>query len=118
MHQARHPDRGLDGLYRGGRPRCQLFLAAPRGQALTIGTYPATTRWPFQNPQVPGLDFSCGNGCNTSDGSFVIRELSATGVGPVQRLDVSFEQTCHRFGTQGDERRATLTGQLWFVRGR
>jgi hypothetical protein len=98
---------------------CQLFIAPPRGQPLTVGSYPATMRWPaVGNPQVPGLDFSCGNGCNTSDGNFVIRELTPTNVGPVQRLDVTFEQTCHRFGLQGDERMATLTGQLRIVPGR
>lgn len=73
---------------------CQLFLAAPRGSTLQAGSYPGAARWPFQSPSAPGIDFHCGNGCNTLEGSFVIRELAIDAGGVLQRIDVSFEHRC------------------------
>ncbi len=48
-----------------------LHLAAPAGQELLPGVYEGATRWPFQDPSTPGLDFSGdGRGCNTLTGRF------------------------------------------------
>jgi hypothetical protein len=34
-----------------------LHMAAPAGQQLLPGVYQGATRWPFQEPSTPGLDF-------------------------------------------------------------
>ncbi len=52
-----------------------LHLAAPAGTKLVPGVYEGATRWPFQAPPTPGLDFSGdGRGCNTSTGRFEVLE--------------------------------------------
>jgi hypothetical protein len=88
--------------------RCSLNLAAPRGFTLQVGTYSRATRWPFQSPNAPGMDFTCLFGCNTSEGSFVIRELAIDAAGVLQRIDVSFEQRC----THQTFASALMTGTL------
>lgn len=54
-----------------------LYVAAPQGETLAVGSYANATRWPFQLATAPGLDFS-GNhrGNNRLTGSFDILELS------------------------------------------
>src|SRR4029079_1875984 len=53
--------RGSDGL---NSLFWSLDLAAPQGQQLGPGTYLNATRYPFQAPTVPGLEFSGdGRGC-------------------------------------------------------
>jgi hypothetical protein len=89
-------------------PICQLYLAAPRGFPLQVGTYSGATRWPFQSPNAPGMDFSCGLQCNTLEGNFVVRELEIDAAGILQRIDVSFEQRC----TNQSRPAALLTGTL------
>ena len=89
-------------------PICQLFLAAQHGFTLQVGTYNGATRWPFQSPNAPGMDFGCGSGCNTLEGNFVVRELVIDAAGILQRIDVSFEQRC----TNQSRPAALLTGTL------
>jgi hypothetical protein len=72
-----------------------LRLAAPRGQALTSGTYTGATRWPFQAPDDPGLDLGGnGRGCNMLTGSFTIENVTFGPFGYVQTLDATYEQHC------------------------
>lgn len=72
-----------------------LHLAAPEGQKLLPGVYEGATRWPFQAPPTPGLDFSGdGRGCNTSTGRFEVLEAVYAPFGYVERFHATFEQHC------------------------
>lgn len=72
-----------------------LHMAAPEGQKLLPGVYEGATRWPFQVPSTPGLDFSGdGRGCNTSTGRFEILEAVYAPFGYVERFHATFEQHC------------------------
>jgi len=76
-----------------------LDLAAPQGQQLVAGTYLNATRYPFQAPTVPGLNFSGdGRGCNMLSGQFTITEIVFGGDGSIQRLRATFEQHCEGAG--------------------
>jgi hypothetical protein len=87
-----------------------LNLMAPQGQQLVPGTYLNATRWPFQAPTVPGLDFSGdGRGCNTLRGEFTITRAVYGGDNSVQQLEVTFEQHCEGAGP-------ALRGQILYVR--
>ena len=72
-----------------------LNLKARGDAPLAVGRYDNATRWPFQAPGSPGLDFSgSGRGCNMLTGNFVIYELAFNATGKVDRLLVTFEQRC------------------------
>jgi len=73
-----------------------LDFAAPNNQPLALGTYQGATRFPFQAPTAPGLSvYGDGRGCNTSTGSFTIRELSVDPVSSkVASFAADFEQHC------------------------
>lgn len=72
-----------------------LNLAAPEGDSLAVGTYENAARWPFQETQQPGLDFSgSGRGCNELSGRFVIHDLAIDHAGELHRLHVTFRQHC------------------------
>lgn len=74
-----------------------LELAAPSAQELGVGTYEGATRYPFQDPSVPGLSFyGDGVGCNTDTGSFQVLEAVYVGT-YVERFHATFEQTCDNF---------------------
>lgn len=72
-----------------------LHLAAPAGTKLLPGIYDGATRWPFQAPPTPGLDFSGdGRGCNTLTGRFEVLEAVYAPFGYVERFHAKFEQHC------------------------
>ena len=72
-----------------------LDLAAPAGQQLVPGAYEGATRYPFQGPAVPGLNFvGDGRGCNTSTGRFQVLEASYGPQGYFTRFHATFEQHC------------------------
>jgi hypothetical protein len=72
-----------------------VHLAAPAGQPLAPGSYESATRWPFQSPSEPGLDFSGdGRGCNTLTGRFEVLEAVYGPLGFVERFHARFEQHC------------------------
>ncbi|MEO7862837.1 MAG: hypothetical protein ABIU05_20845 [Nitrospirales bacterium] len=86
-----------------------LNVAAPAGQQLVPGIYQGATRWPFQEPSTPGLDFSGdGRGCNTLTGQFQVLEAVYAPFGYVQRFHATFEQHC-----EGAE--AALFGEIQIV---
>ena len=73
--------------------RWQLRLAAPFGTELTVGVYENATRFPFQDPDVPGLDFSGdGRGSNMLTGEFEVLEAVYGSSGEVLSFAVNFEQ--------------------------
>jgi hypothetical protein len=71
-------------------------FAAPQGSELTVGAYENATRYPFQDPSVPGLSFDGnGAGCNTLTGRFDVLELEFDpNTNQVVRLAIDFEQHC------------------------
>jgi hypothetical protein len=72
-----------------------LSLSAPSGEPLTAGTYKGATRFPFQDSDAPGLDFSgSGRGCNQLTGEFTINSVSYDSAGEVQGLSADFTQHC------------------------
>ena len=72
-----------------------LNMVAPAGQQLVPGVYQGATRWPFQEPSTPGLDFSGDyRGCNTLTGQFQVLEAVFAPLGYVERFHATFEQHC------------------------
>ena len=72
-----------------------LDFEAPNGQQLAPGFYPFATRYPFNDPDVPGLSvFGQFRGCNILGGEFTVNEASFGPNGEVLALDVSFIQHC------------------------
>jgi len=72
-----------------------LNFASPRGQPLTVGTYDAARRYPFQPDGQPGLSVSgVSRGCNTLTGSFVVSEFRLGPANTVDRFRATFEQHC------------------------
>lgn len=75
-----------------------LDLAAPEGQVLGERGYPDATRYPFQGPGEPGLDFSGdGRGCNSLTGSFTVQDLVLENASTIARVHVTFTQVCEGF---------------------
>ncbi len=79
-----------------------------------MGSYESATRYPFQDPANPGLDFSgSGRGCNQLSGSFAISQIRYDWFGNVVRLGATLTQHCenqtpalfgnvnYQFGTVG-----------------
>jgi hypothetical protein len=98
---------GSDGV---GTLNWILTLVAPQGQVLAPGTYLNATRWPFQEPTVPGLDFSGdGRGCNTLSGQFTISAITFGAGNQLDRLQATFEQHCNGMGP-------ALRGTIFYVR--
>lgn len=71
-----------------------FYFVGQGGSNLNVGSYPSTSRPPF-NPATPGLDISgWGRGCNTECGSFQILELNTGTNGQVDRLWIKFTNQC------------------------
>ena len=72
-----------------------LQFAAPANSVLTPGTYEDAIRYPFQSPQMPGLDVEgSGRGCNTLTGRFIVYEIVRNAAGQVEQFAADFEQHC------------------------
>lgn len=72
-----------------------LNFASPRGQPLTVSTYDAARRYPFQPDGQPGLSVSgVSRGCNTLTGSFIVSEFRLGPGNTVDRFRATFEQHC------------------------
>ncbi|MEZ5097016.1 MAG: hypothetical protein R2731_13510 [Nocardioides sp.] len=71
-------------------------LRGRRRHALEPGaTFTGATRYPFNDPSVPGLSvFGDGRACNTLTGSFTIHEIDWDPEGTLTKLAVTFEQHC------------------------
>lgn len=87
-----------------------LYLQAPGGKPIAVGTYEAARRWPFQPPTLPGLDFGgTGRGCNELTGRFEILDLVISAAGDtIDRFHATFEQHCEGVST-------ALTGEVAVV---
>ena len=68
-----------------------LNFAAPFGAEITPGFYPDFQRWPFQNPDRPGLEFgSTGRLDNRASGFFEVFEATYDSQGEVLSFSVDF----------------------------
>jgi len=93
-----------------------LDVAAPEGQVLGERGYPNATRYPFQSPGEPGLDFSGdGRGCNSLTGSFTIRDLVLENGSTIARVHLTFTQLCEGFepGLTGEVQLFGLSKVEW-----
>lgn len=81
-------------------------LAAPAGRPLSIGTYEAAQRSPFQAAGAPGMSFSgSGRACVALTGKFRITEIAFGENNTIDRLHATFEQRC-------DGAAASLSGEV------
>jgi hypothetical protein len=88
-----------------------LDFAAPGKVPLTPGVYEGATRFPFQEPDAPGLDVSGdGSGCNTLTGRFEVFEVKYGPGETVLSFAASFEQHC-------EGRTPALVGSIFFNSG-
>jgi len=73
-----------------------VTLEPAAGDVLAAGrTYDGATRWPFQEAGHPGEDLSGqGRGCNTSNGSFTIHEITFDASGDLVSVTLSLTQLC------------------------
>lgn len=68
-------------------------FSAPFDSLLTVGFYDHATRWPFQDPENPGLAFGGnGRGNNTLTGYFEVLEAVYADDGSVLRFAANFTQ--------------------------
>jgi hypothetical protein len=82
-------------FFGGGGTFWFLVFQAPSGQELVPGEYLGATRWPFNDPDEPGLQvFGKGRGCNTLTGSFVVHEATYGPNDEVLVFRATFEQHC------------------------
>ncbi|MGD8572720.1 MAG: hypothetical protein PVH98_09670, partial [Gammaproteobacteria bacterium] len=78
-----------------GRYSWYYNFAAPDGTGLSEQVYLNATRYPFQDPQMPGMDvYGAGRGCSTLTGNFEVLELTKNNVDDIESLAVDFEQHC------------------------
>lgn len=71
------------------------FAAPADAGALTVGSYPVASRYPFQPPTIAGLSVSGdGRGCNLSSGHFEVLTLARDDAGLVTDFQATFEQLC------------------------
>jgi len=94
---SRNFDDGVQIYFNGTSPSVWWYanFAAPFSVPLTPGYYPNATRWPFQDNDEPGLDFSgSGRGCNTLIGEFTILEAVYNPDESVLHFAATFEQHC------------------------
>jgi len=81
-------------LFRG-QDTWSFNFAAPDGTGLSTQAYWDATRYPFNDPSVPGLSVSgAGRGCNTLTGKFNVLEIVTDANGIYTNLAVDFEQHC------------------------
>ena len=72
-----------------------VFVAAPRGVPLAVGSYTGAVRAVARVGDQPGLDVSGdGRGCNTLTGSFDVREIAYSEFQELAVFDATFVQRC------------------------
>ncbi len=73
----------------------RVFLTAPAGVPLAVGSYTGAARSAFRPPGSPGLDVSGdGRGCNTLTGQFTVSEIAYSQFNELMLFDATFEQHC------------------------
>jgi hypothetical protein len=78
------------------------YLAAPLGYPLIVGDYQNATRYPFEAPTAPGMDFSGnGRGDNELSGYFNVLEISSSN-GTVTAFAADFVQYDENLANEWD----------------
>jgi hypothetical protein len=91
-----------------GHSSWSLSFAAPRGDALKVGSYEDAERTPFKSFRKPGFEFSGdGRGCNEIRAEFEILKFEHDDWGNLVLFEADFEQFC-------DDVSASLKGQIRF----
>ncbi len=76
-----------------------MNIAPKAGEVLSVGVYEDANRFPFQDTNKEGFDFSgAGRGCNRLTANFDILEFTVLD-GEIQSLAVDFIQYCENFDT-------------------
>ncbi|HEX2180279.1 MAG TPA: hypothetical protein VHL54_12320, partial [Actinomycetota bacterium] len=78
--------------------RFTFGFAAPGNGRLVPGEYHNIEKFPFQSPDVPGMQIANNPVCNSYpplSGSFTVIEASYDAEGHIQRFDATFEQRCY-----------------------
>lgn len=89
-----------------GRDSWSLRFSAPGDAVLTPGEYKGATRYPFNEPDEPGLSVSgAGRGCSDVSGEFTVHAVEFGPDDEVLKFDASFIQYC---GSSS----AALTGRV------
>jgi hypothetical protein len=89
-------DGGVSITFSNGSDSWSLDFAAPDAIPLQMQAYPNATRFPFQDPDEPGLSVSGqGRGCNTLTGEFEVKQIV---YGPIISFHATFVQHCEGFG--------------------
>jgi hypothetical protein len=79
-----------------GQERYSLAFGPPKGGTLAAGLYPGAVRWPENDAQRPGIDFSVGSsGCSDQNGRFRVLRFDQTGDRQVVGFVADFETTCN-----------------------
>ena len=92
--------------------RWSVWLAAPRGQELHVGTYVNAEREASRTGSAPGIDVSGdGRSCNKAYGSFTVTQVTIGHSGKVLSLEATFEQHCESPGAPA------LRGYVKFAAG-
>lgn len=72
-----------------------LHFSAPVGGVLSLGSYPASVRYPFHSPLRGGMDvYGNGRVCDTLTGWFRVREYELAEDRNVAKLAIDFLQNC------------------------
>jgi hypothetical protein len=72
-----------------------MNVAPSEGQTLSVGIYEDATRWPFQETDEPGFDFSGdGRGCNELFADYEILEVVIDENQGIQSFALDFTQQC------------------------
>ena len=70
-----------------------MIFKVPGDEPFVPGLYTAATRFPFQDEQSPGMDFSAlGRGYNELEGWFRILDVGRDGLGEVTSVAIDFWQ--------------------------
>src|SRR5205823_3771652 len=88
-------DNSVHATFLNGSHDFFLDFAAPHNAPLTLGVYNYATRYPFQDPGIPGLSvYGDGRGCNELAGSFEVREIVYGSGNTITSFDATFVQHC------------------------
>ncbi len=105
---SRNYDNGVSLSFYSNSHYWYLDFSAPFDAMLSVGTYEGAVRWPFQDPDQPGLSVSGdGRGCNTLVGRFEVKQVVYGSGNRIDAFWATFEQHCEG-GT------AALRGEIRF----
>jgi hypothetical protein len=83
------------GVHNKYGEKYRYVFGAPDGAQLRPGQYLRATRWPFNEPGVPGISISGnGAGCNEASGNFEVIVADYSPDGALDRFEATFDFHC------------------------